>query len=140
MTSPSMSCNLSSMEPFVIKKSKVSPSIFNHDAKDMYRRLAMLKASTKSKPRFNKLVSEFRMTYPTFENDTQLNIAKLYVNNNNSQKAFDIIDGFLKKEFASIAGTIFLAKRMLAAGDIGNLANIPTDVLATNVMGQTMAQ
>ena len=70
---------------------------------------------------------------PGFEFEHELFIAKRYISLGDLQKGLDVVESVRKTLFARYIGAIYLAKRVIHGNEIGDLHQLPNDILQTIV-------
>lgn len=76
-----------------------------------------------------RYISQFRMEYPDFEFDTEINIARMHLSVNKIEKADEIIKRIRNTLFLKLVGIQYIKNRIDTNKDIGDLDIIPLDVL-----------
>lgn len=83
--------------------------------------------------RAKKMIGVFRNENPDFEHE--INIALLYLDRGDNQKAVDIVDTIRQVLFKNFVGNTIIERRMMNAShsrdNVGQLYNLPSDVVCT---------
>ena len=91
--------------------------------------IVRIKRSVTNKRRAIMLISQFRFENPEFLYDYDLNIAKLFINNNNIDQAINQLEKIRKLLFEKFSGSMLLINRYSKTGDTGLFDQIPTEIM-----------